>query len=91
MFGEGINNLPYDNFVASHSAITNVIHLSKNCSNFCAIYPPVKASLICNLSESIIEVSTDSIEPITTDYISISTNQELFNLETRIKVSYKIK
>ncbi len=28
MFGEGINFLPYNNFIASHSAVTNIFTLS---------------------------------------------------------------
>ena len=82
MFGEGINNLPYGNFIASHSALTNVINLTDLTYNPSSSpqgnYPPVTSTLMCN-------VDSTSSGPLTT---SMSTTEITpFSSESEVSMS----
>ena len=88
VFGEGISNLPYENFIASHSALTNVFTLSDKTNNIPTTLPPTNIPVCSSL---IPETTSNSIETTTTDYIQINTypiNEAILHLETQVTVSY---
>ncbi len=83
MFGEGINNLPYGNFIASHSALTNVINLTDLTYNPSSSpqgnYPPVTSTVMRNVDSTssgplIASMSTTEITPFNSESeVSMST------------------
>ncbi len=88
MFGEGINSLPFGNFITSHSALTNIFTLSDNTNNIPTTPPPTNIPACSSL---IPETTSNSIETTTTDYIQINTypiNEAILHLETQVIVSY---
>ena len=63
VFGEGINFLPYRNFIASHSALTNVVSLSGvTDQSLQSSYPPMNSYQICNASHTFYESLTITSE-----------------------------
>ncbi len=73
VFGEGISNLPYRNFIASHSAITNVIKIIDDTNDIpptlLTTHEPVNSSQIYNRDDDI-PITVISTE----DYFETQTN-----------------
>ncbi len=82
MFGEGIKYNPYNNFIASHSALTNVINLTDLTYNPSSSpqgnYPPT-STLMCNVDSTSSgplnkSMSTTEITPFSSESeVSMST------------------
>ncbi len=88
MFGEGISYLPYHYFIASHSALTNVINLTNLTYNPSSStqgnYPPVTSTLMCNFDSTSNDPQTTSTS--TTEFTSSSSERESTSSENNTEI-----
>ena len=93
MFGEGINYLPYNNFITCHSAVTNVITLSNDTNNIPVTLLPTTTTVCSSpLTEPTTVKPNNIFNTTTTDYIPVTTNsinEAVIHLETQVMVSYR--
>ncbi len=87
MFGEGINFLPYDKFIASHSALTNVINLTD--LTLCNVESTSSGPLIASMSTTgMTPFSSESEVSMSTENSSTTTmvDDYIINLESEVEV-----
>ncbi len=90
VFGEGINNLPYDRYIASHSVLTNIIDLNGNGLHS----SPNSNCLFSNCSSVCYRSSVFTEELPTTTFsttrestVSLIANDDVQNIERETVVS----
>ncbi len=88
MFGEGINYLPHKLFIASHSALTNVINLTDLTYNPSSSpqgnYPPVTSTLMCNFDSTSTDPQTTFMS--TTKFTASSSERESTSSENNTEI-----
>ena len=89
VFGENINHLPYRNFLASHSALTNIINLSNKTNNISITppnFPPV-SGVVCTPPYTTLTNSEDSTSTDKVHTTISSIDDSINNIEADILVS----